>query len=67
MVEISTMSLQLTKEAYLSLAERFLKQGKSLYEAYQSVEDITSSKGYASRYSSFDSFKNAHLRKNRRR
>lgn len=67
MVEISTCSLQLTKEAYLSLADGFLKKGMNLYEAYQSVEGVTALKGYASRYSSFDSFKTAHLRKNRKR
>lgn len=62
MVDISINQLELTRSAYLSIADQFIKNGMGLYEAYEAVEKVTQKKGLSSRYSSFDSFKNARQR-----
>ena len=62
MVGIKSSQLELTRSAYLSMADLFLKDNMSLYEAYLKVEQFSSDRGLSSRYSSFESFKTARHR-----
>jgi len=60
MVVISPIKVELTHSAHMELVEEFfVKQNLTLYKAYEEIEGITNKRGFSSRYSTFDSFKNA--------